>query len=58
MYYTFMYNPYKGISSKQIADKPNISLHTVNRHRQDILSSLRVNNTAAAGEIGLRLHFI
>lgn len=48
----------KGISSKQIADKLNISLHTVNRHRQDILSSLRVNNTAAAVEIGLRLHLI
>lgn len=48
----------KGIGSKQIADKLNISLHTVNRHRQDILSNLHVANTAAAVEIGLRLHLI
>ena len=45
----------KGIGSKQIADKLNISIHTVNRHRQDILSRLRVTNSAAAVEIGLRL---
>lgn len=48
----------KGIGSKQIAGKLNISLNTVNRHRQDILSALRVANTAAAVEIGLRLHLI
>ncbi len=48
----------KGISSKQIADQLNISLFTVNRHRQDILTSLRVANTAAAVEIGLRMKLI
>lgn len=48
----------KGISSKQIADKLSISLHTVNRHRQDILSALHVTNTAAAVKIGLHLHLI
>lgn len=48
----------KGIGSKQIADKLNISIHTVNRHRQDILSRLHVTNAAAAVEIGLRLRLI
>lgn len=47
-----------GLGSKQIADKLNISLNTVNRHRQDILSVLRVANTAAAVETGLRMHLI
>ncbi len=48
----------KGIGSKLIADKLNISVHTVSRHRQDILSRLRVTNTAAAVEIGFRMHLI
>lgn len=48
----------KGFGSKQIAGKLNISLHTVNRHRQDIISILRVTNTAAAVRIGLRMHLI
>lgn len=48
----------KGVSSKQIADKLNISIYTVNRHRQDILSALKVANTAAAVEIALRMNII
>lgn len=48
----------KGNGSKQIADKLSISIHTVNRHRQDILSALKVTNTTAAVEIALRLHLI
>lgn len=48
----------KGISSKQIADMLNISINTVNRHRQDIILRLHVTNTAAAVEIGLRMHLI
>lgn len=48
----------KGTGSKQIADQLNISVYTVNRHRQDILSRLHVSNTAAAVEIGLRMHLI
>lgn len=48
----------KGEGSKQIADKLNISVHTVNRHRQDILAALKVSNTASAVEIALRLHLI
>lgn len=48
----------KGEGSKQIADKLSISVNTVSRHRQDILTRLRVTNTAAAVEIGLRLRLI
>lgn len=48
----------KGFGSKQIAECLNISFNTVNRHRQDILSVLRVNNTVAAVEIGLRMNLI
>lgn len=48
----------QGMGSKQIADQLYISVHTVNRHRQDILSALRVTNAAAAVKIGLRLHLI
>lgn len=48
----------KGDGSKQIADKLNISVHTVYRHRQDILSALKVTSSASAVEIGLKLHLI
>lgn len=48
----------RGTSSKQIAARLNISQFTVNRHRQDILSRLKVTNTAAAVEIGLRMGLI
>lgn len=48
----------KGVSSKQIADDLNISIYTVNRHRQDILAALKVTNTAAAVEIALRMNII
>ena len=48
----------KGEASKQIADRLNISVHTVNRHRQDILAALKVSNTASAVEIALRLRLI
>lgn len=48
----------KGVPSKQIADNLNISVYTVNRHRQDILSTLKVANTAAAVEVALRMKLI
>ena len=48
----------KGVSSKQIASDLNISIYTVNRHRQDILAALKVANTAAAVEIALRMNLI
>lgn len=48
----------KGLDSKQIAEYLNISFNTVNRHRQDILSVLRVKNTVAAVEIGIKMNLI
>lgn len=48
----------KGYSSKEIANTLNISINTVYRHRQNILSSLQVNNTAAAIQVGFRLNII
>lgn len=48
----------QGLASKQIAEKLFISQNTVNRHRQDILSALRVNNTASAVETALRMHLL
>ena len=48
----------KGHSSKQIADILNISTNTVYRHRQNILSTLQVSNTAAAIQVGFRLNII
>jgi DNA-binding NarL/FixJ family response regulator len=36
----------EGFSNKQIADKLNLSTHTVNTHRKNIMSKLSVNNTA------------
>lgn len=47
-----------GMPSKQIADRLDISVHTVNRHRQDIIAALKVANTAAAVEIALRMNLI
>lgn len=38
----------EGKLSKQIADQLNISVHTVNRHRQNILEKLSVNNSVEA----------
>ncbi|MCP2025198.1 DNA-binding CsgD family transcriptional regulator [Flavobacterium sp. HSC-32F16] len=38
----------KGVISKEIATKLNISLNTVNRHRQNILEKLNVNNSIEA----------
>lgn len=40
-----------GKSSKEIAGKLNISLNTVNRHRQNILEKLHVNSAIAACRI-------
>lgn len=37
-----------GMSSKLIADKLNISIHTVNRHRQNIITKLSVSNSYEA----------
>lgn len=45
----------EGFGSKQIADKLNISINTVYRHRQNILLHLNVVNTAEAVKLGLRM---
>jgi len=37
--------------SKEIADTLSISINTVNRHRQNILERLRVNNSIEACRI-------
>ena len=38
----------EGMFSKEISEKLNISIHTVNRHRQNILEKLQVDNMIAA----------
>ena len=48
----------QGAGSKQIADELCISVHTVNRHRQDIIAKLNVTNTAAAVKLALRMNII
>lgn len=48
----------KGLSSKQISEALYISLNTVYRHRQNILSRLNVANTAEAVKIGLKMGLI
>lgn len=35
-----------GLSNKQIADKLNLSTHTVNTHRRNVMTKLGVSNTA------------
>lgn len=48
----------EGLSSKQIADRLNISVNTVYRHRQNIIDRLNVVNTAEAVRIGLRMRLV
>ena len=48
----------QGQSSRQIAEKLHIAVNTVSRHRQNILQTLKVQNTAAAVEIATRLHLL
>lgn len=47
-----------GKSSKMIADRLEISKHTVDRHRQNIIAKLRVNNTTQACHKAKRLGLI
>ena len=48
----------KGMTGKQIALALSISVHTVNRHRQEILKKLQVRNSIeacrVAGELGIK----
>jgi len=43
----------KGLSSKQIAQKLHISLHTVNAHRRNILKKTNIKNTAELGHYSI-----
>lgn len=48
----------KGKMSKDIAQTLSISLNTVNRHRQNILEKLQVNNSIEACRIAKELHLL
>lgn len=47
-----------GNSSKEIASRFSISVYTVNRHRQNILQKLHVNNSMAACRIADAIHLL
>lgn len=48
----------KGLMSKEIAEMLSISIHTVNRHRQEILGKLQVKNSIEACRIANDLKLI
>jgi DNA-binding CsgD family transcriptional regulator len=48
----------EGVISKEIASKLNISINTVNRHRQNILEKLKVNNAIEAVRTANALHLL
>lgn len=48
----------KGKSSKEIADELSVSIHTVSRHRQNILQKLQVSNSAQAFGVACELHLL
>ncbi|OHX66580.1 LuxR C-terminal-related transcriptional regulator [Flammeovirga pacifica] len=47
-----------GLLSKQISDKLNISVNTVNTHRQNIISKMNVGNTTEAVQVALSMQLI
>lgn len=47
-----------GLKSTEIADRLNISVHTVSRHRQEILASLQVKNSMEACRIAKSMKLI
>lgn len=48
----------KGLASKNIAEQLHISLHTVNRHRQNILEKLRVKNSIEALQVAEAMNLL
>lgn len=48
----------KGLASKHIAAQLHISLHTVNRHRQNILEKLRVKNSIEALKVAEAMNLL
>ncbi|KXX71354.1 LuxR C-terminal-related transcriptional regulator [Flammeovirga sp. SJP92] len=47
-----------GLLSKQISDKLNISVNTVNTHRQNIISKMAVGNTTEAVQVAMSMQLI
>lgn len=47
-----------GLKSAEIAEKLHISVHTVSRHRQEILSRLQVKNSIEACRLAKSLHLL
>lgn len=48
----------RGLTSKEIADKLCISIHTVSRHRQEIISKLQVKNSTEACRLARQLNIL
>lgn len=48
----------QGLTSKQVAERLAISVHTVSRHRQNILGKLRVGNVVEACRIARNLKLL
>lgn len=48
----------KGLTSKEIAQRLSISIHTVSRHRQEILNKLKVKNSIEACRVGNYLNLL
>lgn len=48
----------RGKSSKEIAEELSLSIHTISRHRQNILQKLQVSNSAQAFGIARELHLL
>lgn len=49
---------YNGMLSKEIASQLSISVHTVNRHRQNILEKLKVNSSIEALKVAQAMNLI
>lgn len=47
-----------GMRSREIADRLFISIHTVNRHRQEIISKLKVKNSIEACRLARSMELI
>lgn len=48
----------RGFSSKEIADELSISIHTVSRHRQNIMEKLQARGSIEACRLARRLHLL
>ncbi|MDE5899935.1 MAG: LuxR C-terminal-related transcriptional regulator [Muribaculaceae bacterium] len=47
-----------GLKSSEIADRLNISIHTVSRHRQEILAKLQEKNSIEACRLAKSMELI